>query len=196
MAGDIPEPKPLSPKRRRFIQEYLIDLNGTQAATRAGYAAGSADVTAARLLGDARVKQEIERKQAEIAMKMAITQEKVLRELAKIGFSDVRKLYDEHGNLRPIHELDDETAACLAGVETESKSCKTGDEEDEDAQVIVTTVRKVKRWDKVRALELIGKQIGMFVEQHEFTGNFTFVFRNPTERPANYHRKPLEHEGS
>lgn len=140
------------------------------------------------------VKEEIERRQAEIAIKCAITQQKVLQELAKVGFSDVRKLYDQFGNLKPIHELDDEAAACLAGVETESKSCKSGDEEDD--QVIVTTVRKVKRWDKIRALELIGKQLGMFVDSHEFTGNFTFVFRNPTERPANhgYNRKPLVHD--
>src|ERR1700741_2811896 len=132
MAGDIPEPKPLSPKRLRFAQQYVIDLNATLAAERAGYSKVCSDVTGCRLLADASVKMEIERLQAEIAMKTAITAEKVIRELAKIGFSDVRKLYDEHDNLKPIHELDDEAAACLAGVETESKSSKTGDEDDED----------------------------------------------------------------
>jgi phage terminase small subunit len=197
MAGDI-EPKLLSPRRQRFVNEYLIDLNGTQAAIRAGYSPAAAQEQASRLLSFAMVKEEIARKQAELAMKSAITAEKVLKELGKIAFCDARKLYDQYGNLKPIQELDDDAAACLAGIETESKSCKGRDEEDEDAQVIVTTLRKVKRWDKVKALELIGKQLGMFVDNHEFTGNFTFVFRNPTERPPDHatrrKRVTLDHD--
>lgn len=187
----------LTPKKRRFINEYLIDLNAAQAAIRTGYSKRTARAAGARLLTDVDVAAGIKAAQAALAERTAITQDKVIRELAKIGFSDCRKLYDQFGNLKPIHELDDDAAAALAGIETEQKASRETDDDESD-QVILTTVRKVKRWDKVRALELLGKQLGMFVEHVEHSGNLTCVFRDPTERPPQmngYHRKPALHDG-
>lgn len=180
----------LPPKKRRFVDEYLIDLNATQAAIRAGFSARTAYSAGQRLLKNVEVASAIKDAQVALAERTGITQERVIRELARIGFADVRQLYDSKGNLKNIQDMDDETASALAGIETESKSVKA--DGDEDDEFILTTVRKVKRWDKVRALELIGKQLGMFVEHHEVGGKVTIVFDDPTARPAEltYERKP------
>ncbi len=177
----------MNPKRSRFIDEYLIDLNASQAAIRAGYSKATAGQAGARLLKNVQIQEEIEQKRALLEQKTGITQQSVLKELAKIAFSDTRKLYDQDGALKAITELDDDTAASLSGVETDTVTKG----EDEAAVRVVT--RKVRRWDKVKALELIGKQLGMFVEQVEHSGNMTVVFDDPTQRPEQvngYHRKP------
>jgi phage terminase small subunit len=71
------------------VQEYLIDLNGTQAAIRAGYKKKNADVTYAQVLGNPRVGQEIAKAQAERARRCEITQDNVLKEIASVGFATV-----------------------------------------------------------------------------------------------------------
>lgn len=77
------------PKRERFAREYVIDLNATQAAIRAGYAKGSAHVTGCELLKDPKVAASIATLQAQYAAKQGITAERVLAELAKIGFANM-----------------------------------------------------------------------------------------------------------
>lgn len=113
----------LNPKRAAFVAEYPKDKNGKQAAIRAGYSPRSAEVTASRLLRDAKVKAAIEaelNKLCGTAMTAAhVTTERLLREYARLGFSDIRKLYDDKGNIKPIQELDDDTAAAISSVEEE-----------------------------------------------------------------------------
>jgi phage terminase small subunit len=150
----------LSPKQERFVSEYLIDLNATQAAIRAGYAAGSASVAGARLLANVRVKAEIERRAQAISRRLEITQERVLRELAAIAMSDPRRLYHADGRLKPPSEWDDETAAAISAVEVEELYAGRGED-----RVAIGHVRKVKRFDKVRALELLGRHLRLFEER-------------------------------
>lgn len=154
--------KPRDDRRERFISEYMIDSNGTHAAIRAGYSAGknntSAGVTAARLLADAKVRAEIDRRLAVLAATNHITVERTLKEISRIAYADVRKLFDENGNFRPIHELDDEAAAQIAGVELEEHRTE-GDGEDDKPELTVT--RKVKRWDKGKALDQCMAYLGM-----------------------------------
>lgn len=71
----------LSDKRQRFVEEYLVDTNGTQAAIRAGYSPGSADVTASRLLGDARVRAAIADGRRKLTETTAITAALVLERI-------------------------------------------------------------------------------------------------------------------
>jgi phage terminase small subunit len=91
----------LTEKRRRFVEEYLKDLNGTQAAIRAGYAPGSAKVEGSRLLADANVRQAIQDASRIRAQRVAdrhdVTVDRVVLELAKIGFSDIRKVVEWSG---------------------------------------------------------------------------------------------------
>lgn len=146
----------LTPKRARFCVEYLIDLNGTQAAIRAGYAESGARTEATRLLADADIVAELNRLRGEIAKTTQITPERILQEYARIGFSDVRKTLGANGELKNPQEWDDDTAAAIAGVEVVTRTSGYGDD------AAVEYVHKIKTWDKKAALDSMAKHLGMF----------------------------------
>ena len=139
----------LSPKQARFVAEYLVDLNGTQAAIRAGYSPKTANEQAARLLAKASIFEAVQTGQAKRFNKLGITAERVLSEFARIGFSDVRNVFDETGRLLPPGQLTDETAASIASVEVVRETTRKHGEAS-----ITEQVTKVKAWDKVRALRI------------------------------------------
>lgn len=143
----------LTPKQAAFVKEYLIDKNATQAAIRAGYSARTADRIGPELLGKTCVEAEVNRNLIKQQERTEVTADRVLRELASIAFADTRKLYREDGSIKSPGELDDRTASALAGIDTEERN-------DEDGYRAYT--RKVKQWDKVKALELLGKHLGLY----------------------------------
>lgn len=144
-------------RRARFIEEYAKDLNATQAAVRAGYSVSAAHVTGSRLLSDAKVRAQIDVLLAKATAVNEITIERTVREISRLAYSDVRKLYREDGTLKAMHELDDDAAASIAGVESEEEH-----EKGEDGEPgTVTTIRKVKRWDKNKALDMCMSLLGM-----------------------------------
>lgn len=160
----------LTPKQERFIQEYLIDLNATQAAIRAGYSAHTANEQGARLLTNVSVRSAVDAAMLAREKRTEITQDRVLKELARIAFFDLRKLYREDGSLKAMHELDDEAAAVLAAVDVvETKgSAATGGEDG--LRHIPEYVKKVKIPDKVGALGLAMRHLGMLKDKTEVTG--------------------------
>lgn len=154
-----------SAKADKFVQEYLVDLNATQAAIRAGYAAASAGVAGSRLLKSAKVKAAVAAGMKERSERTEITADRVLQELWRIATSDIAKAFDESGTLLPVHKMPPEARAALAGVETEEVF------EGQGAERVQTGVsRKVKHWDKVKALELAGKHLGMWRDKVEVSG--------------------------
>lgn len=171
----------LTARQEAFVREYLTDLNATQAAIRAGYAKGSANVTAHRLLMNANVAAEIAKHQAQRSSRLDITADKVIAELAKIGFADIRDVVrwgdtvtDEDGD--PIHGLallasdriSDNTAAAIAEISE------------------TTTGLKIKLHDKRAALVDIGRHLGMFTDKVEHSGGIqvssTVTFVEPPTR--------------
>jgi phage terminase small subunit len=138
----------MTPKRQRFVDEYLIDLNATQAAIRAGYSAKTAGSIGEENLKKPEIADAIAARQAKVAEKLEITQERIAAELAKIGFADVRQLFDDEGNLKKLSELDDKAAACISSIDLSD-----GD------------IAKVRLWDKRAALVDLGKHLGMFKER-------------------------------
>ena len=148
--------------QKRFCDEYLIDLNATRAykvAYKRCKKDETANVNGSKLLRNTKVKEYIAQKQAEIQKRTEITQDKVLKELAKIAFGDIRKLYTENGALRNIIDLEDDIAGAISGVETfEEYEGRGADRE------YIGDTKKVKMIDKTKALELIGKHLGMFKE--------------------------------
>lgn len=160
---------PLPPRQQRFVQEYLVDLCGTQAAIRSGYSAATAKVTASRLMTQENVKAAVAAGRAKTAERTQITVDRVLLELGRIGFADIRKAVqwgetvaaqDADGNtisvdsvvIRDSKDIDDDTAAALAEV----SQTKDG--------------LKVKFHDKQAALVNIGRHLGMFPTKVEHTG--------------------------
>jgi phage terminase small subunit len=159
----------MTPKQERFVEEYICDLNATQAAIRAGYAAGSADVEGVRLLGNASVAIAIQDAKKARSERTAITADRVAREFAKVGRSDVRKLFTREGALKPIHEMDDDTAASISSIEVVTRSIPGAD--GEPARVEYS--HKIRTYDKITALTQLARHLGMFTEKIDVSGKLT-----------------------
>ena len=139
-----------------FSNEYLVDLNGKQAAIRAGYSPKTAEQMASRLLRKVKVREFIDKLMKKRQEKVGITQERVLQELARIAFFDPKKLFDNEGNPIPITELDDDTAAVIAGLDLKEEYEGYGDE-----RKFVGYTKKIKLSDKNSALNLAMRHLGM-----------------------------------
>ena len=138
----------LTDKQKRFVDEYLVDLNATAAAKRAGYSEKSASRIAIELLNKTHVSAEIQKRQAKLRGKLEITQERVLEELAAIAFANGTDFATITHNglvrLTPTAEVPEEKKKAVASI----KEGQYGTE--------------IKLHDKVRALELLGKHLGVF----------------------------------
>ena len=148
----------LTPKQKRFVAEYLIDLNATAAAKRAGYSEKTACEQAARLLANVKIQTAVQEAKQDRQERTEITQDMVLRETAKLAFFDIRKMFDKNGKPLDISELDADTAAALVGLDVQDVADSDGD--------YVGFVKKYKMADKLRALELLGRHTGAF-EKHD-----------------------------
>ena len=131
--------KKLSPKQNLFVQEYLIDKNATQAAIRAGYSAKTAEIIGFENLRKPKIKEKIDYELATEAERLGITRQRVLDEMARCAFFDVRKLFNADGSLKDILDLDPDTAAAIAGLEIESLFAGKGED-----RIQIGTTNKVK----------------------------------------------------
>jgi phage terminase small subunit len=168
----------LTPKQQRFADEYLIDLNATQAAIRAGYSGKTAEQQGYQLLQNTSVAAAIAEAQAKRAARTEITADRVLNELAKIGFSDIRKAVRWYSQTSVAAVDTDADMAALAGegelrfaVANQVELVSSSDVDDETAAAIAeigqsaTGALKVKLHDKRAALVDIGRHLGMFKDR-------------------------------
>jgi phage terminase small subunit len=146
----------LNPKQRRFVDEYAVDLNGAQAAIRAGYSKKTAKEQASRLLTNAHIGAAVQQRLAVSTKKAHLTVERIDQEIARLAFSDKRKLYRPDGTLKAPHEWDDDTAAAVAGVEVSELWEGHGEDREQ-----VGVVKKVKVWDKPAALTLAARRLAL-----------------------------------
>ena len=144
----------LTPRQERFVAEYLVDLNGTQAAIRAGYSATGANVTGVRLLSNPTVAARIAAGKERQAERLEVKADTVLRELLRIATADLSQAFDEDGNLLPIPQMPEDVRRAVAGMKVRT---------DDDGAVL----REVKFWDKNKALELLGKHLKLYTEKIE-----------------------------
>lgn len=176
-AGSFPpaaRPKPtkqagagLNHRQAQFVREYLVDLNATQAAIRAGYAEKTAEVCGPRLLGNVRVAAAVEKALAERAQRTEISQDRVLRELAALGFANMA----DYIRVQP----DGTAYVNLAGLSREQAAAiqeLTVDEYTEGRGEEARAVKRVKLKlaDKRGSLELLGRHLGLFPNRTELTG--------------------------
>lgn len=145
----------LTDKQKRFCDEYLIDLNATQAAIRAGYAEKSARITASQMLGNVRVQDYLQARKIELDKRLEnkylISRERVLNEHARIGFSDIRVYFNTDGSLKNITDLTIDEAAALSSVE--SDDITIGGKK-------IGKTQKIKVYDKKGSLDSIAKIMG------------------------------------
>jgi len=181
----------LTGKQSRFVSEYLVDLNATQAAVRAGYSVKRADAIGYENLRKPEIQTAIEKAMAKREQRTEITQDRVLKELARIGFADIRKVVDwgesvsvmneltgvesiVHGiTMRPAADLDDDTAAAISEIAETNQGLK------------------VKFHDKQAALVNIGKHLGMFIDRKVISGDLTI-----TKSTADMTDEELEQEAA
>ena len=158
----------LTPKQVRFVDEYLVDFNATQAAIRAGYKAKTAHVIGAENLRKPKIAEEIARRQKDLQRRTEISQDRVVKELARIAFADATDYAcvetltyeNEDGTVSPVQivspkdtdTLSDDQRAAIAGIKHGANGIE------------------VKLHDKIKALELLGRHIGMFNDKLSLSG--------------------------
>ena len=144
--------------QKRFCDEYLIDLNATRA-YKVAYPRCKKDETAnaasSRMLRNVKVQEYISEKQKEIEKRTEVTQDMVIKELAKIAFLDIRKLYTENGQLKNVADIDSDTAGAISSLETLEEYEGYGDDREK-----IGDTQKVRLLDKTKALELLGRHLG------------------------------------
>ncbi len=157
----------LNAKQKRFVAEYLIDLNATQAAIRSGYSRRTAGSVGNENLQKPEIASAVAEGQAKLAVKAEITAERVIAELAKIGFANMADYMRVGANGDPVldfSKLSRDQSAALVECTVEDFVDGRG----EDAR----DVRRVKfrLADKRAALVDLGKHLGLFKERVEVTG--------------------------
>lgn len=179
----------MTDKQKRFCDEYLIDLNATQAAIRAGYSEKTATEQGARLLANVKVQEYIQERKDKRIKRTEITQDMVLKELATIAFSNatdyarvVEKdaMVEVNGVTVPLEDAEGNPMKYRT-VEPTLTSELT--EEQKKALAVVKKGKdgfEIKPYDKVRALELLGKHLGMWTEKVEVSGNVNNPFEGLT----------------
>lgn len=155
--------EPLTDRQQRFCEEYLVDLNATQAAIRTGYSEKTARQQGERLLSNADIQAQIQKLQAERSNRTQITADRVLAELALIGFSNVNHYSaDDAGRIVLLEGAPEEAVRAVSSVKITSRTSSRGETE---------TKTEIKLWDKVSALDKIGRHLGMFKDKVELTGD-------------------------
>jgi phage terminase small subunit len=152
-----------------FVTEYVKDFNGKQAAIRAGYSPRSAEQQASRLLRSAKVvtllapfNRAQEAAEASVVKAMELTVDRTRREIARIAYFDPRKMFAADGRPLGIHELDDDTAAVIAGLEVVEAYEGTGPD-----RVMVGHIKKWKLADKNSALDKAAKILGDYEKDNK-----------------------------
>ena len=140
----------LTEKQQRFVEEYLIDLNATQAAIRAGYSAKTADQQGSRMLANVKVQQAVSEAMAKRSKRTGVNQDRVVLELARIAFVKMTDIVDDEGRIK--QDANDDDLACIESVKYKNSESDTGSSEE----------REVKIGSKLKALELLGKHLGMW----------------------------------
>ena len=150
----------LTAKQQLFVDEYLIDLNATQAAIRAGYSPANADKIGSELLGKTRVSNAIKEAMAERSRRTGINQDRILIELAKIALVNPANVVNfDEATIR--EDASPEDLAAVASVKVKRFPTKDGEGIE----------REIKFHDKNKALDMAGRHLGMFKDKLELSGS-------------------------
>lgn len=156
----------LSAKQTRFVEEYLVSLNATQSAIRAGYSKRTADQQGSRLLVNVKVKAALEDAMGKRSEKVKVDAEYVLTRLGEIDQMDALDILADDGSVKPIAEWPKIWRQMISGLDV--MEIAQGDEETR-----IAVVKKIKWPDKIRNLELIGRHVGVqaFKDRVEHSGS-------------------------
>ena len=167
----------LTAKQQAFCQEVLVARTASEAYRRVYNAGGMKPASVHRrvteLLDNGKVAARIAELQAETAEKLLVSDESALREFARVGFSDIRKLFTADGRLKPLAELDDDTAAAIKSFKVVSRRAPGSDAAE------VEHVIEVRLWPKTQALDSLSKHLGLFERDNAQRGEHTVILHDP-----------------
>lgn len=143
----------LTPKQKQFVEEYLVDLNASQAAIRAGYSAKTVRAISTKLLAHADIRALIDAEMEKRSLRTQVTGDKVLLQIARLTYSDPRKLFNDDNTLKRVIDLDDDTAAAVQGVKVVTKQLAHGE---------VEYVHEIKLADRNTAAEKLMRHLGLY----------------------------------
>jgi len=153
--------RPLTPKQQRFVLEYLLDLSAARAAKRAGYSQKTASKIGWELLQLPHVAKAVTEEKAARERRTRITADRVLEQFGRAAYYDPRKLFTRSGALKPIHEIEDDEAVGIAGIESVELT---------DAEGNVTgVVRKVRFIDRTAAMDKLARHLGLYEKDNTRT---------------------------
>lgn len=151
-------PEIQDPRLEKFARHYAVHRHGPQAIAEAGL---GDTVTAAAVLNNRLVKARVKELWGEAVDAAQVTPERVVQELCRVAFADVRRLYDESGNLKAPHDFDDDTAAAVVAIDVETRWERDGD----NAVPVVT--KKIRRADKMAALTILAKHVKVIGDESD-----------------------------
>lgn len=160
--GQLPE------RQARFVKEYLIDLNATQAAIRAGFSRKTARRQGSRLLTKVHIQSAIEKLKIPIEEKLELRAEDNLEQIRRGSQFDMRTLFDKKGNLRPIQSLSAEEASAIEGFEVVQRNITSGDDK-------VDTIIKVKLVKRSEYVKMAGLHFEQFTEKVKVDASDAFL---------------------
>lgn len=172
----------LKGRRELFCREYLKDLNGTQAALRAGFAESDARTYASRLLAEPEIQERIAELAAGRNEKISIDAQDVLIELLRLLTTDLALAVNEDGTVKSIHDIPLDLRRAIASVEVEETfEWQDGTDEDDlvgDTQprnrqrrrVWTGQIKKLKFWNKEKAVEMLARHLSLFNDKLNIPG--------------------------
>jgi len=151
----------LNDRQEMFCKEYVVDFNGTQAAIRAGYSKNTANEQAAQNLTKLSIQARIKELIHERSEEVGITGKRIIDEFAKIAFSSIAHLHNTWISLKEFNDLTEDEKASIESIKTRTRTIKENDGDVEIEEI------QIKLYDKQRALENLGKYIGIYKEDNE-----------------------------
>lgn len=146
---------------KRFADRYFETLNGTQSAIYAGFSEETAKQQAWQLLQRDDIQEYLQLLRDDLDSRTGISKEKVLREVARIAFADIRNYYKGDNQLIPIVDLDEDSAAALASLKTFEEFTPDGDP--------IGTSKEIKLYNKLDGLEKLARHLGLYEKDNSQT---------------------------
>jgi phage terminase small subunit len=185
----------LEPKQERFCQDYIVDLNATQAAIRAGYSRKTAQEQASRMLSKVMVQNRIAELKGTQAVRINLKADDILNECRRIALADIGQAFNPDGTLKSIHDIPEDVRRAMSGLEVIELFDGDGKHKKKTGEL-----KKVKFWSKDSSIETLMKHLGLLKENINIKTDDEDIMRylTPADRLMVFRRrmddswKPIE----
>lgn len=169
-----------NPQHELFCREYVIDFKSGRAARAAGYSPDNCDQQGYMLKLRPEIRARIKELTRKKLTRADCTADRVMQELARVAFASVKDMFDEEGNLIPVHELPDDVACTISGIDVEYK-VERGRDEDGNQTQVVSRVAKIRRASKNDALKVLAQHLKLIGPTPEEVGDAAMAFAKALE---------------